>query len=399
LKPSHLSTALTALSESATVALADRVRQLRASGRDIIPLQTGDPDFPTPEPIVEAARQAIRRGYTHYSFSRGLPELREAIVKVMGQQGTAYSPETEILVTHGGVHAYHCGLQAILNPGDEVLVPDPAWMTHVNMAVMLGGAPVRVPSYAADGFVAGIDAWEAAITERTSALVVNFPNNPTGCVPERTYLERLLEFAQRHHLYVISDEVYDHILFDGRRHTSFASLPGAHERTLLVNSFSKTYAMSGWRIGWLAGPSGVIDQALKATQNSITCLAPFVQKAAAFALADPDMNDAARRMGREYERRRDMTIKAWEEERVQAMRPIKPDGAFYIFWDARALRRPSLSIAESLLEDAGVSVVPGGVYGAQGEGFLRTTLAADEPSLLEGTRRMAEWCAKQGISS
>lgn len=391
---------LKSLPQSATVALADRVRQLSAEGKQIVALQTGDPDFPTPVPIVEAAHQAMREGWTHYVASRGLPELREAIAEKLGSfDRTEYDPSTEILVTHGGVHAYHCALQAILNPGDEVLIPDPIWMTHVNVARMLGAAVRRVPSRPEDRFWPRLDDWESAVSSRTVALVVNSPSNPTGSMASEEYLAALVQFAVGHNLYIISDEVYETIVFDNRKHVSVASLPGARERTLLVNSFSKTFAMTGWRIGYLAAPAIVIDQALKASQNSITNVAPFVQRAAICALTDPEVSVAVRQMVARYQQRRDLAMNILKLHAVADIDVVEPQGAFYLFLDVRGLGVSSAVIAERLLGEALVSIVPGSVYGGCGEGFLRMTIAASEEQIEGGIRGLLNWASRQSFDA
>jgi aspartate/methionine/tyrosine aminotransferase len=386
---------LYALTESATIALADRVRQLQAAGKTIIALQTGDPDFHTPAAICDAATLAMRAGHTHYSNSRGLPALREAIAGWLRQShGAIYDPQTEILATHGAIHAYYCGLQAILNPGDEVLVPDPTWQTHANMVRALRGEAVRVPSEPENGFWPTLEALERALSPRTVALVINSPNNPTGMVADRDYLLKLNTFAAAHHLYVIADEVYDRILYDGREHVCFGALPDAKGRTLLVNSLSKTYAMTGWRVGYLAASEAVINQALKASQHSITNLAPFIQHAATFALTDPAMAEASAQMARSYAHRRERVMQLWQDFGPAPIRLQPPQGAFYFFMDIRALNTPSVEVAERLLDEAGVSVVPGAAYGSCGEGFLRMTIAASDADIEAGLGAILEWAAR-----
>ncbi|MEX0676125.1 MAG: pyridoxal phosphate-dependent aminotransferase [Pirellulales bacterium] len=383
---------LVSLEESASVALADRVRRLQASGRKVIALQTGDPDFPTPGPIVEAACRAIEEGQTHYCNSRGLPELRRAIAdNVSRMYGAEYDPESEILVTCGGIHAYYCALMAILGPGDEVLVADPAWMPHANTVRLVGGRAVRVPAPAENGFFPALADWEQALTSRTKALLVNSPNNPTGAVASGDYLGEIVQFAAAHDLYIISDEVYHSILYDGRRHTCVASLPGARSRTLLLNSLSKTYAMTGWRVGFLAAPSQVIEQALKASQHSITNLAPFVQKAAAFALTDSAVASAAQEMAMAYESRKRRVMQLWREAQTSDVGVYEPQGAFYFFLDLRALTISSVEAAASLLEDRSVAMVPGSAYGPCGEGFLRMTIAAADAEIEAGFTHLLDW--------
>ncbi len=372
------------------MALADRVRGLQVSGRKIFALQTGDPDFPTPAPIVEAAYRAMQSGHTHYCNSRGLPRLRETLAQKLRSKGVEYNPDSEILITCGGVHAYYCALMAILNPGDEVMVPDPSWMTHVNLVGLVGGRAVRVPTTPEDNFLPTISSWERMLSPKTVALVLNSPGNPTGAVASREYLEELSQFAARRNLYVISDEVYENILYDGLQHTCFSSLPYAKELCLLVNSFSKTYAMTGWRIGYLAAPEPVIRQALKASQYSITNVAPFVQEAAVTALTDPVVAASVRDMTAAYTRRKNTVMQLSRESRGP-IKPFAPQGAFYVFIDVRGLNRPSSEIAERLLTETGVALVPGSVYGKNGEGFLRMTIAAADETIAAGFSSLLSW--------
>jgi aspartate/methionine/tyrosine aminotransferase len=377
--------------QSATVAMADRILALKASGQPIIGLQVGDPDFGTPPTVLDAALQAMRSGLTHYGPSSGYPDLRQAIAaKLQRDEGVAYDPGSEILVTHGGIHAYYTGLQAILNPGDEVLIPDPSWATHANMAVMLRGKVVRVPAPADNGFIPPMEAWAKALTPRTRAIVLNYPSNPTGAYPDRRYLEELQAFARVHDLWVVSDEVYGSLYY-GDRPTSAAAVAGAKDRTLLVNSLSKTYAMTGWRVGFLAAPAPVIANALKAGQNSITCVAPFVQKAAAFALADSAIQEATVQMRSAYARRRAAVLRIAKEMGSTKVLVTPPQGAFYFFLDFRPLKLSSVEICERILEEAKVGLVPGSAFGEQGEGFVRMTIAASDEDVAAGFRKIVQW--------
>jgi aspartate/methionine/tyrosine aminotransferase len=383
------------LRQSPTVAMADRILALKTSGRSVIGLQVGDPDFPTPPAVVEVSFRAMQDGWTHYGPSRGYAELRRAAAhKLERDHGLSYDPETELLVTHGGVHAYYLAMQSILNPGDEVLVPDPSWGTHANMAIMLRGNVVRIPAPAESGFIPPLEAWEAALTPRTRVIVLNYPSNPTGAYPTREYMRQLQEFAARHRLWVVSDAVYENLYY-GERPASAAAFEGARERTLLVNSLSKIYAMTGWRVGYLAAPGAVIENALKAGQNSITCVAPFVQKAAAFALTDPAVQQAAEEMRLAYARRRDLVLRIAQELASEKVLVTPPQGAFYFFLDFRPLKMTSLEICERLLEEAGVGLVPGSGFGAQGEGFIRMTIAAADEDVEAGFRRIVEWAEGQ----
>lgn len=386
-----------ALRQSPTVAMADRILALKASGRKLIGLQVGDPDFGTPPAVLEVASKAMQEGFTHYGPSQGYPELRRAaVLKLERDNGVrvAYDPETELLVTHGGIHAYYLAMQSILNPGDEVLVPDPSWGTHANMATMLRANVIRVPAPAESGFIPPLEAWQKALTSKTRVIVLNYPSNPTGAYPTRAYLGQLQEFAARHHLWIVSDSVYENLYY-GEKPTSAAAFEGAKERTILVNSLSKTYAMTGWRVGYLAAPQAVIDNALKAGQNSITCVAPFVQKAAAFALTDPAVQQAAADMRAAYARRRDLVLRIAHELESEKVLVTPPQGAFYFFLDVRPLKMTSLEICERILEEAGVGLVPGSGFGAQGEGFIRMTIAASDEEVEAGFRKIVEWAEKQ----
>lgn len=381
--------------QSATVAMADRILALKAAGHRIVGLQVGDPDFATPPAVMDVAMQAMRGGLTHYASSRGSPDLLSAVAqKLRRDEGVSYDPGTEILVTHGGIHAYYTAMQSILNPGDEVLVPDPSWATHANMAILLRGQVIRVPAPAENGFIPEFEAWEKALTPKTRVMVLNYPSNPTGAYPTREYLQKLQDFAKAHSLWIVSDEVYGSLYY-GKRPTSAAAFDGANERTLLVNSLSKSYAMTGWRVGFLAAPKRVIDNALKAGQNSITCVAPFIQKAAVFALTDPEIQQVTAHMRSAYARRRELVLRIAHEMESEKVLVTPPQGAFYFFLDFRPLNMASVEICERVLDEAGVGLIPGSAFGAQGEGFVRMTIAASDEDVEQGFRAIVDWAEKQ----
>jgi len=381
--------------QSATVAMADRIRALKASGQNIIGLQVGDPDFATPPAVMDVAMKAMSDGLTHYASSRGNADLLTAVAKKLQRdEGVSYDPASEILVTHGSIHAYYTGLQSILNPGDDVLVPDPSWATHSNMAIMLRGNVVRIPAPAENSFIPHFESWEKALTEKTRVIVLNYPSNPTGAYPTRDYLQRLQDFARAHDLWIVSDEVYGSLYY-AEKPTSAAAFDGAKERTLLVNSLSKSYAMTGWRVGFLAAPARVIDNALKAGQNSITCVAPFIQKAAAFALTDAENQKATANMRAAYARRRELVLRLSHELESEKVLVTPPQGALYFFLDFRPLKMTSLEICERILDEAGVGLVPGSAFGAQGEGFVRMTIAASDEDVEAGFRKIVEWAENQ----
>jgi aspartate aminotransferase len=381
--------------QSATVAMADRILALKASGQNIVGLQVGDPDFGTHPAIADAAFKAMQNGLTHYGPSRGYPDLRTAVAsKLNRDEGVSYDPASEILITHGGIHAYYLAMQSILNPGDDVLVPDPSWATHSNMAIMLRGNVIRVPAPAENGFIPFFESWGKALTAKTRVIVLNYPSNPTGAYPTREYLQKLQDFAAQHNLWIVSDEVYGSLYY-GERPTCVAAFEGAKDRTLLVNSLSKSYAMTGWRVGFLAAPARVIENALKAGQNSITCVAPFIQKAAAFALTDPAIQDVTANMRAAYSRRRDLVIRLSHELECEKVKVIPPQGAFYFFLDLRALKMSSIEMCEKILDEVGVGLVPGSAFGEQGEGFIRMTIAASDEDVEAGFRKIVEWAERQ----
>lgn len=391
----NLNTQFETIRQSATVAMNDRILAVKASGRKVIQLQVGDPDFATPPSVLDAATEALRSGLTHYGPSRGYPDLRAAAAsKLARDNGLSYDPASEILVTHGGIHAYYLAMQSILNPGDEVLIPDPTWATHANMASMLRAEVVRVPAPAENGFIAYFESWEKALTAKTRVIVLNYPSNPTGMYPSRDYLAKLQDFAAAHNLWVVSDEVYENLYFE-EKPTSAGAFLDAKERTLLVHSLSKTYAMTGWRVGYLAAPSSVIENALKAGQNSITCVAPFVQKAAAFALTDPGVQGAAADMRSAYARRRDLAIRIAAEYESEKVLVLPSKGAFYFFLDFRPLGMSSVEICERILDEAGVGLVPGSAFGEQGEGFVRMCIAASDEDVEAGLRKIIAWAESQ----
>jgi aspartate/methionine/tyrosine aminotransferase len=380
-----------ALRQSATVAMADRILALKASGQKIIGLQVGDPDFSTPQAVQEVAFKAMQDGLTHYGPSQGYPELRRAAaLKLERDNSVTYNPDTELLVTHGGIHAYYLAMQSILNPGDDVLIPDPSWATHANMATMLRANVIRIPGPAENGFIPRFEEWEKALTPKTRVIVLNYPSNPTGAYPTHEYLGQLQAFAAKNDLWIISDAVYENLYYE-EKPTSAAAFDGAKERTLLVNSLSKSYAMTGWRVGYLAAPQAVIENALKAGQNSITCVAPFVQTAAAFALTDPEIKQVTADMRAAYARRRDLVLRVSRELESEKVLVTPPQGAFYFFIDFRPLRMTSLEICERILDEAGVGLVPGSAFGEQGEGFVRMTIAASDEDVEAGFRKIVEW--------
>lgn len=381
---------LQTITQSGTVALADRVRQLEREGKKIIPLHTGDPDFATPAIITEAAYRAIRDGFTHYADSKGLLPLREEICNYLLKFNQAkFDPGTEVLVSQGGIHAYFLALTAILNTGDEVLLAGPSWGSHANIIKLTGGVPVSVLSDQAGRFIPSVDAYRKLLTPKTKAIVLNSPGNPTGEIIDKAALLELLEFAQEHQLYVISDEVYDQIVFEGRKFISASSFPEFKERVIICNSFSKTFAMTGWRIGYLAGPAEVVKNALKVSQGTITNVAAFMQLAALEGLRSAAVWEQVTQMRKHYEYRADEVMNLYKQAGTSGIELKKPEGAFYFFARIDKLNAGSAEqVAMAILEKLSVAVVPGSVFGQGGEGYLRMTFAASDEHVFEGFKRI-----------
>ncbi|MBI4503908.1 MAG: pyridoxal phosphate-dependent aminotransferase, partial [Chloroflexi bacterium] len=279
LRPDLFAARVRAIGSPATVAVSNRMREMQRAGIDVVEFAGGDPDFPTPMHIVDAAYEAMRAGDTHYVASRGIPELRDALAaKLLRDNGLRYDPAREILVTPSGKHALFCATMALLDAGDEAIILDPSWVTYEACVRLAGATPVSVPLTVDDNFRITPDKLERAASPRTKLLIVNSPNNPTGRVLDGDELQAVAAFAQEHNLVVVADEMYEKIMYDGRQHVSLATLPGMRERTLTLNGFSKAYAMTGWRLGYIAGPADMIGEMLKVHEQSVSCATSFVQR-------------------------------------------------------------------------------------------------------------------------
>ncbi len=370
---------------SPTVAVSERARALKAQGIDVIDLGGGDPDFPTPAHVREAAIEAMNAGHTHYVAGPGIPKLRQAIAeKLRAENGIAVEPEGGVVVTPGGKAALFLATLAFVESGVDVLIPEPAWVSYAPMVSLAGGRPVSVPLDADQGFRIDRDALERARTECSRVLFVNSPNNPTGCVLDDGELEAIRSFALEHDLLVFSDEIYEKILYDGRRHKSLGALDGMAARTLTFNGFSKSYAMTGWRLGYVAGPRALLQPVMRVHGHSVTCTAAFVQWAGVAALEGPQAPVAE--MVAAYDRRRRRLADALS--RIEGVRCPLPDGAFYAFADVRGTGHSSAELAERLLEEAHVAVTPGSAFGRSGEGHLRLAFAASDEALEHAAERI-----------
>jgi len=373
------------LAGSPTVSVMDRARRLAAAGRSIVDLSGGDPDFPTAPHVTEAAVAALHEGFTHYTPSRGIPELLQAISRKLAvENGIRYDPGKEIIVMPGGKQALFVAAQALLNPGDEVILFEPCWVSYAPCAELAGARAVYVPMHV-DTTAEDLRADLArALTPRTRLIIVNTPNNPTGQVWTAGQLQAVADAALAHDIWVLADEIYERLIYDGRQHISIAGLPGMWERTLTLNGLSKSHAMTGWRLGYIAGPAQLIGELLKVHQHSTTCASSFVQRAAVAALKGPQ--DYTEMMVRRYQARRDALVAALNT--IPGVRCDAPQGAFYAFPHIAAAGLSSMQFTERLLEAEGVAVTPGGAFGAAGEGHVRLSYANSDEMLREGTARI-----------
>ncbi len=369
-----------AMQPSATLAMTARARQLRREGRPVIGLSAGEPDFDTPAPIAEAGIRAIREGFTHYTENMGLPELREKICrKLLRDNGLDYTID-QILCSNGAKQSVALAVAALCREGDEVLIPAPYWVSYPEMARFAGAEPVVVPTTVDTEYRLSAEALEAALTERTRLLIHCSPSNPTGSVYPRAELEALAAVLRRHeHVFVLSDEIYEHVLFDAE-HVSFAALAGMKERTITVNGFSKAYAMTGWRLGYLAAETPIAKAAAK-IQSQFTSAPSTISQKAGIAALEMDLAPV-RAMVAAFRERRDYVLERLA--RIDGVRCPKPEGAFYLFPDVSAFfgttapsgRRikGSQDLCFYLLEEHDVALVPGDAFG--GPDGLRLSYAA-----------------------
>ena len=355
-----------------------------ASMPDVISLGVGEPDFDTPRIIVEAGVEALRSGRTHYTSNYGTLELREALsAHLQRRYDVNYDPATEMVITVGASEALAATLAAIIDPGDEVVVAEPTYVAYVPDIIFSGGRPVFVPCRPDDAWQLDPDAVEAAITPRTKALFLGFPNNPTGAVLEPERIRALAAIAERHDLLVISDEIYDRLVYAGHRHEAFSALPGMRERTILLGGFSKSYAMTGWRVGYACAPADLLEGILKVHQYIIMSAPTVAQDAALAGLADADAE--VERMIGEYDRRRQMFVAGLNRIGLPT---VEPRGAFYAFPEVRGTGLSSDVFGERLLHEQHVAVIPGGAFGASGEGYVRAAIATSYEDLEEALARI-----------
>lgn len=375
---------------------AERLKNVKPSGirrffalaqeiPNAINLSLGEPDFSPPKSAVEIGFKAAKEGKTHYTPTNGIPELREALAqKAHREYGLDYDPNSEILITSGGIEAIFLAIFGFVNPGDEVLIPDPGFVCYEPCVRLAGGVPVSIPLLEQNEFKPSIDDVMSLITDKSRVIILNYPNNPTGATLSLDDAASLAKIAVERDLLVISDEVYEKILYDGAEHHSLAAFPGMHERTLVVNSFSKTYAMTGLRIGFIYGPKELLSPLWLIHQHTIACVNSIAQYVALAALEGPQ--DFVREMVREFDRRRQMVYKRLNE--MGGFNCALPKGAFYVFPNIKNLGMPSEQFVEYLVKQARVLTVPGSSFGRYGEGYIRISYAAAYEQLEEAMDRV-----------
>ena len=368
----------------------EKALAMEREGKTVIHFEIGRPDFDTPEYIKKAAKESLDRGEVFYTSNLGDMGLRKQIAEKLNKENHIPYTAENILVAVGLSEAVFDALMTILDPGDEILVPDPVWMNYVNVPKVLGAVPVPYLLKEENDYQMDLDEIRSRITDKTKALVMVTPNNPTGSVLSRETLEGLAKIAIEKDILIFADEVYERLLYHGAEHVSIASLPGMLERTFTLNGFSKAYSMTGWRLGYIAAPVEFIKEINKLHQNAVTCALSFVQKAGIVALRDE--KDEVREMVKEYERRRDYIVDTIRE--IPGLSSADPKGAFYLFINCKEICAKSgmnsQQLAEYLLDKYGIALVAGTVFGDSGEGYMRMSFANSYENIVEGCRRLRE---------
>jgi aminotransferase len=366
---------------------------IAATMADVISLGIGEPDFVTPDVVRRAGIASLERGETAYTSNSGVLALREAIAAKWQQlYRVSYDPETEVLITVGGSEALYLALTAILNPGDEVIVPEPCFVSYEPEVVLAGGAAVPIATEVETLFQVTGAQIEAAVTPHTKAVLFNYPNNPTGAVLDRDRMAEIAAVVERHDMLAISDEIYDRLVY-AAPHTTFSSLPGMRERAVIIGGFSKDYAMTGWRLGFALGPADILGAMRKVHQYTIMSAPTTAQMAAVLAMSDPAAEEAVLQMRDSYNQRRRLLVDGLNSIGMPA---FEPRGAFYAFPDIRASGMTSDSFAWTLLEEEKVAVVPGPAFGLGGEGYVRMCYATAYEKLEQALDRMARFVRRHG---
>jgi len=354
-------------------------------GAQIIHMEIGRPDFDTPFNIKEKAKWALDNGLVHYTSNYGLPDFRKAISqKLESDNGLHYAPDNEIIVANGANEAVFFAMMALLNPGDEVLIPSPCWTHYYQCARLSGAVPVPVPLKKENSFIPQVEDISAFLTSKTRMLVINTPNNPTGAVFDQDCLEQLAGFAERHDLYVLSDEIYEKLIYGDARHISFASIPDMRKRTIVVNGLSKIYAMTGWRLGYTAAPKELSDAMVRVHQYTSVCATTFAQYGGIEALNGPQ--DSVEKMVLEFDRRRRLVCKRLKS--MPGLELVEPYGAFYVLPHINGIEMTPEEFSIYLLENAQIAVVPGAAFGDFAENTIRISYANSYENLEKAMDQM-----------
>lgn len=362
-----------------------------ATMKDVISLGIGEPDFVTPDPIIQAGIRSLHAGETHYTSNHGILELRRALsAHIEKEYGITYDPRTEIVITVGVSEALYLAMSALLNPGEEVIIPTPCFVSYQAEVILAGGVPVELPTRVEDNFLVRPTALEAAITPKTKAILIGYPNNPTGAEATREVLVEVAQIAEKHDLIVISDELYDQLVY-GVSHVCFPALPGMKERTILLGGFSKNYAMTGWRAGFAAAPAGILEGLVRIHQYTIMSAPTMSQAAALEAILNGHEHVEA--MRNEYDRRRKLIVGGLNQ---LGLPTFEPHGAFYAFPSISASGMDDDAFAMKLLDEEKVAVVPGTAFGAGGEGFVRCSYATAYEKIEEALRRIERFMRRHG---
>ncbi|MBP7055518.1 MAG: pyridoxal phosphate-dependent aminotransferase [Candidatus Omnitrophica bacterium] len=382
----QLAQRVSGIGESVTLNITSKAKKLKSEGKDVVSFAAGEPDFDTPDYIKEAAIKAIRDGFTKYTPSSGMLELREAISKKFKiDNGLDYEP-SQIVVSNGAKHSLNNIFQVLCEKGDEVLIPEPYWLSYPAMVKMAEAEPVFVPTSKTDNFAITEKNLISRITKKTKCLVLNSPSNPTGCIYDIKMLEMVSGLAVKHNFFVISDEIYEKLIYDGKKHISIGSLgKDIFDRTITVNGVSKSYSMTGWRIGYAAGPKPIMD-AIGNLQSHATSNPCSISQQATLEAMTKDQSFIGK-MCIEYQKRRDYMV-----DRISSFPKfscIKPEGAFYLFCDISKLGLGSVEVATKLLDDAMVAVIPGEPFGA--DDFIRLSFATGMETIRKGLDRIEEW--------
>ena len=375
-----------AVKPSATLEITAKAKVLRGQGRDIIGFGAGEPDFDTPEHIKKAAYRAIDEGFVYYTPTVGIPELREAIAEKLNVENKIQCSAENIIVTPGAKQALYEAIMVLVNPGEEVLIPSPYWVSYLPMVQLASGKPVFIPTGIDGEFKLGAEQILERITDKTKLLILNSPCNPTGAVLGREDIKAIADICRDKSIHIISDEIYEYIIYNGKEHVSIGSFPDMEDLTITINGFSKAYSMTGWRLGYASAREDILKAMQRLQAHSVSHPTSFVQKAGFVALTSPESKAQIEKMVRAFDERRKIITERLRE--IPEVKCSKPDGAFYVFANFSAYEEDSFRLAEYFLEKAGVACVPGEAFGDEGRGYLRLSYALSMEKINEGVERI-----------